>query len=114
PKLQLLHLGTYITSFGSQLTPCSGQTVWGEPPGNNTAGLAWDWIELSQGIIAMADPMAVITNVRFLGPDGGVLTPIEAAPRLNEVVHSLPWQSKVQQVLHSEVQRALQQLEPRH
>ncbi|MDH3461899.1 MAG: hypothetical protein OEM00_13210 [Burkholderiaceae bacterium] len=107
-------MGTYITSLGSAVTPCSGQTVWGESSGDFAAGLAWDWVELAQGIIAMSDPMSVVTNVRLLGPCGGVLTPVEAAPHMNEVVHSLPWQSKVQQMVHSEVQRALQQLEPRH
>lgn len=101
-RLHLLHLGTHVTSRGNPVAPCSGQTVWGEPVGERAAGLAWDWIELAQGIVAMADPMAVITNVRLLGPGGEVLTPTEAAPHLNELVHALPWQT--------EVQRALQRL----
>jgi len=112
PLPQLSHLGTYVTSLGNPMTPCAGQTVWGEPLGDQAAGLAWDWIELAQGVIAMLDPMGVITNVRWLDANGRVLTPSEAAPYLNELVHSLPWQCKVQQVVHSEVQWALQHLAP--
>ena len=96
------HLGTQVTSLGSSDEPCSGQTVWGDPQAGDSdavAGLAWDWVELGRGIVAMADPMAVITNLRLVGPGGSVLTPLEAAPHLNELVHALPWQDEVQRAL---------------
>ena len=96
-RLRFLHLGTRVTYAGDPV--CSGQTLWGDPDGEQAAGLAWDWIELTQGVVAMADPMAVITNVRLLGPGGAVLTAIEAAPHLNELVHALPWQCEVQRAL---------------
>lgn len=92
-----LHLGTRVT-FGSDPLR-SGQTIWGDPDGDCAAGLAWDWIELAQGVVAMADPMALVTNVRLLGPGGAVMSPVEAAPHLNELVHALPWQSEVQRAL---------------
>ena len=96
-RLHFLHLGTRVTYTGDPV--CSGQTLWGDPEGAHAAGLAWDWIELAQGVVAMADPMAVITNVRLLGPGGSVLTSVEAAPHLNELVHALPWQCEVQRAL---------------
>lgn len=91
------HLGTRVTFSGEPLR--SGQTLWGDPDGEQAAALAWDWIELAQGVVAMADPMAVLTNVRLVGPGGGVMTSIEAAPHLNELVHALPWQCEVQRAL---------------
>lgn len=94
PGCRFLHLGTRVTTIGQPVR--SGQTLWGESSAEPAAGLAWDWIELAQGVVAMADPMAVITNVRLLGPGGEVLTAAEAAPHLNELVHALPWQSEVQ------------------
>ncbi len=97
---RFLHLGTRVTTLGQPV--CSGQTLWGDADVEPAAGIAWDWIELTQGVVAMADPMAVITNVRLLGPGGDVLTAAEAAPHLNELVHALPWQR--------EVQRAIQEL----
>ena len=35
--------------------PCSGQTVWGSPSSDQAAGVAWDWIEVREGVVAMAD-----------------------------------------------------------
>ena len=99
PDWHFRHLGTQVTHRGSGESPCSGQTVWGDPQADQVAGLAWDWIELGRGIVAMADPMAVITNLRLVGPGGSVLTPLEAAPHLNELVHALPWQDEVQRAL---------------
>lgn len=92
-----LHLGTRVALDGEPLR--SGQTLWGDPDGEQAAGLAWDWIELARGVVAMADPMAVITNLRLLGPGGAVMCATEAAPHLNELVHALPWQCEVQRAL---------------
>lgn len=94
-----MHLGTRVTMLGEPM--CSGQTLWGDSEDGPCAGIAWDWIELTHGVVAMADPMAVITNVRLLGRGGEVLTAAEAAPHLNELVHALPWQYEVQR----EIQR---------
>lgn len=96
-RVKLLHLGTRV-AFGSEPLR-SGQTIWGDPEGEQAAGLAWDWIEVAQGVVAMADPMAVVTNVRLLAPSGAVMSPVEAAPHLNELVHALPWQSEVRRAL---------------
>lgn len=96
-RTRLLHMSTSVTAGSAPLR--SGQTLWGDPDGAPAAGLAWDWIELAQGVVAMADPMAVITNVRLLRPGGEVMTSFEAAPHLNEMVHALPWQSEVQRAL---------------
>ena len=96
-RARFLHLGTSVTFRGAPLR--AGQTLWGDPDGAPATGLAWDWIELAQGVVAMADPMAVITSVRLIGPGGEVMTSFEAAPHLNELVHALPWQSEVQRAL---------------
>ena len=75
---RFLHLGTRVTNMGQPV--CSGQTLWGDSDAEPAAGLAWDWVELAQGVVAMADPMAVITNVRLLGPGGQHL--IETANKI--------------------------------
>jgi hypothetical protein len=96
-RLRFLHLGTRVNYTGTPVR--SGQTLWGDADGEQAAGLAWDWIELAQGVVAMADPMTVITSVRLLGPAGEVLTAMEAAPHLTGLVHALPWQNEVQRAL---------------
>lgn len=98
-RLQLFHLGTRVVSPGDSSQPSVGQTVWGARSDNCEAGVAWDWIQIVPGVVAMADPMAVVTNLQLLGPEGEVLTAWEAARHLNEIVHALPWQQEVGRAL---------------
>lgn len=95
PCLQLVHLGTEVLNKGDSDQPCSGHTVWGTRAANGPAGVAWDWVQIPQGAVTLADPLALITNVWLLDRTGQVLTPVQAAPRLNRIVHTLPWQDEV-------------------
>lgn len=76
-----------------------GQTLWQGEDGQAIAGVAWDWISMPAGVVAMADPMALVTNLQFLNAEGRVLAPLESVRQLNEIVHALPWQFEVQRVL---------------
>ncbi len=96
-ELQFEHLGTLITSPGDR----TGQTMWGSRGLEGEAGVAWDWVEMPLGAVAMADPMSVVTNIRLLGDEGEVLTAHQAARYLNEIVHALPWQREVQRALRA-------------
>lgn len=97
--LHLKHISTQITDPGSGLVRTYGQTVWACRSDMGEAGLAWDWIELGQGVVAMADPLAVVTNLVLLHEEGGELTRLEAARHINVILHSLPWQDAVNQAL---------------
>ncbi len=77
-----------------------GQTLWAWHGDEGDVGLAWDWIQLTPGVVAMADPMAVVTNLRLLGDEGEVLTASESARHINYIVHGLPWQHEVQLALN--------------
>lgn len=98
-ELQFVHLGTRVLTPNDSDQPSAGQTIWGGAPGNAEAGVAWDWVQVMPGIVAMADPMSVVTNLRLLSAEGQVLTAWEAARHLNEIVHGLPWQEEVQRAL---------------
>ena len=100
PELHLVHLGTSVLTQRDRSTPCSGQTVWGAPSTECSAGVAWDWIELRQGVVALADPFGLITNIRLLDAEGHELSATQAVVRLNELVHTLPWQNEVQRAQH--------------
>jgi hypothetical protein len=63
------------------------------------AGMAWDWVQIARGVVAIADPMSVVTNVRLIGEEGEVLTAVQSARYLNELVRTLPWQQEVQRAL---------------
>ena len=94
-----MHLATRITSVGGRYAPISGHTVWGRFSGDGDAGIAWDWVEIGRGVVAMVDPMRVETNVRLLNPEGNVLPATEAALHFNQFVRRLPWQDEVRRLL---------------
>lgn len=98
-QLRFVHLGTRITTFGDRSHPSTGQTIWGECSGHTDAGLAWDWVQIDQGVLAMADPMCVVTNLRLVSDQGEVLTPRESALHFSRLVRALPWQDAVWQAL---------------
>jgi hypothetical protein len=60
PLFNFGHLGTRVLSVGNAHNPCSGQTVWGRASDEGAAGVAWDWVQLQEGVVAMADPMGLI------------------------------------------------------
>ena len=72
-----------------------GQILFGVESAERLLGLAWDWIALSPGVIALADPMMVLSNVHFRDSDG---EPVQAALRvleLNSIIHRIDWQPTV-------------------
>jgi len=97
--LMLRHLGTRVTNPGDQVSRTSGQTIWAAAAAEGQAGMAWDWIQLPAGVVAMADPLSVVTNLRLVNTEGDTLTALESLRCLNEVVHTLPWQDEVERVL---------------
>jgi hypothetical protein len=97
--LQLRHLGTRVTSPGDPVNRPAGQTLWTVVANDGQGGMAWDWVQLSRGIVTMADPLSVITNINLVDADGDVLPPLESLRHLNEVVHATAWQEEVERVL---------------
>ncbi len=101
-QLRFHHLSTRVTLPGDRISRSAGQTIWGGYSDDGEAGVAWDWVQISSDVVAMADPMSVVTNLRLIGHEGEVLTALESARFLNEIVHALPWQSEVQRALQVE------------
>jgi len=99
-QLRFHHLSTRVTLPGDRMSRSAGQTIWGGHSDDGAAGVAWDWVQISGDVVAMADPMSVVTNLRLVGEEGEVLTALESARFLNEIVHALPWQNKVPRALH--------------
>ncbi len=99
PELHFVHLGTRVLNPGDTDGPTTGQTLWGGPSAKGAAGVAWDWVEIQDGVVAMADPFGLVTNLQLVSAQGEMLTGFEATLRLNELVHALPWQTEVQRAL---------------
>ena len=73
------HLGTQVTSAGDSHCRSVGQTIWAWHGNGGDVGMAWDWVQLTCGVVPMADPMAVVTNLRLVGEEGEVLTAYASA-----------------------------------
>jgi hypothetical protein len=93
------HVGTHVELVGEPPGPPSGQTIWAAAASGGQAGMAWDWVQIARGVVAIADPMSVVTNVRLIGDAGEVLTAHQAAVFFNEMLRSLPWQREVKRAL---------------
>ncbi|MBK7060441.1 MAG: hypothetical protein IPH51_08000 [Rubrivivax sp.] len=93
------HLSTRVMASAGNHQRVAGQTIWAGQVAGGEAGMAWDWVEISSGIVAMADPMSVLTNLRIIGDEGEVLTAQAAARFLTGIVHALPWQDEVGRAL---------------
>lgn len=110
--LRLQHLGTQITNPGDGMFRTVGQTLWAWHGDDGDVGMAWDWIQLTRGVVAMADPMAVVTNLRLVGDEGEVLSAFESARHFNWIVHGLPWQFEVERALGAPGAASLTALAP--
>jgi hypothetical protein len=99
PCLHFAHLSTQVLVEGDAARPSTGQTLWFGESAQGAAGVAWDWVRLPYGVVAMADPLALITNLQLVNTAGEVLAPMESVRQLNEIVHALPWQNEVQRAL---------------
>lgn len=100
-QLRFVHLSTRIVCSGDQAVPITGQTLWAQHLDEGDAGLAWDWVEIGHGVVAMADPMGVATNLRLVGRSGEVLAAHEAAITICRWVRQIPWQDEVWRALRA-------------
>ncbi|WP_162910256.1 hypothetical protein [Azohydromonas sediminis] len=100
------HHGTHVFSTDAHARTPAGQTMWVWPCDDGHVGVAWDWVQVSRGVVAMLDPMAVLTNLKLLGDAGEVLTAWQAARHLNAIVVALPWQREVHRALEGGGDRA--------
>ncbi len=101
PRVRFHHIDTCIVLPCDNSGPPTGQTVWATHVADCQAGMAWDWVQVTQGVVAIADPMSLVTNVRLIGEEGEVLTAQQSARFLNELVRSLPWQQEVHRALNA-------------
>lgn len=76
----------------------SGQTVWSTP--TKSAVLCWKWGLTTDGIVVLADPREIRSNVHFV-EDSRALPFERQLVAINELVNGLPWQQSVNAHLES-------------
>lgn len=96
-----LHMSTQVRQERRGSEPCVGSTVWVGAINGVYAGLAWEWVELRAGVLLLADPNSIITNIQVVGADRRGVDPLLVTVSLNLLLHRLPWQDIVGEVLAS-------------
>lgn len=79
----------------SQPASARGQVLWATDTEGDPVGLAWDWAEVRDRLLVLADPMAVVSNVALVDEDGEAIDPREQIVHLNDMIHALPWQERL-------------------
>lgn len=58
-------------------------------------GIAWDWREVLRDVVVMADPMSILSNVKFVDEEGEEFDDADRLLQLNTAVYNIPWQNAV-------------------
>lgn len=75
-----------------------GATVWVSTIPQLRVAVAWEWVEVAAGVLVVADPNNVISNLRLVRPMMGMERMSPSTQRvvlLNAIVRALPWQSEI-------------------
>ncbi|HEX5685608.1 MAG TPA: hypothetical protein VFY73_16425 [Ideonella sp.] len=78
-----------------------GETTWTMNSTLGTMTILFEWAEVTRGVLALANPMGIVSNVRLLTDEGDLLTPAQTLLELNFTVHELDWQTVVASKLES-------------
>lgn len=89
---KLRHLATSVHGDDADSGLKHGQVLWGAEADGKMIGLAWDWAEVREDVIAMTDPMRVLSNLQLVAGDGSRLRESERLLHLNCAIHELRWQ----------------------
>lgn len=78
-----------------------GSTLWCGLVSSGLVGVSWSWQQIAPGVLAIADPLAICSNLRWLGDDGHVLGAIAGAALHNRLVGGLYWQDAVRDAVQA-------------
>lgn len=69
-----------------------GQEVWSTID-ERPIQIAWEWTEIQPDVVALFDPMNILSNVALIDGDGHALARSRRMLHLNQVVHQLDWRT---------------------
>jgi hypothetical protein len=88
-------LGASFTSGAGPADRAQGQVLWGTESEGQPIGIAWDWAEVRQDVVALCDPMNVLSNVLLVDDRGACLDDDQRIVHLNSAIHEFGWQSEI-------------------
>lgn len=72
-----------------------GQVTWGCDTPQGPVGLTWEWFAIRPRILALADPMSIVSNLDFVDGDGRPFGEGRRVVELNNVISRLAWQAPI-------------------
>jgi hypothetical protein len=92
---KLRHLGTSVHTEELENGLRQGQVLWGVDEPSYAIGIAWDWAEVREDVVAVVDPMKVLSNVTLVDENGVCLNESSRIVYLNSAIHELRWQEGI-------------------
>jgi hypothetical protein len=92
---RLRHLGMSVHVDDSKKSLRYGQLLWGFETRDSMLGIAWDWREVMPDVVAIADPLSIVSNACFVDEEGVAVDDAVRMLCLNTAVYQLPWQTTV-------------------
>jgi hypothetical protein len=89
------HGNTTVRDSGDEPCGLRGETIWVAALGKRTVAVAFEWAQLRAGVVMLADPNSIITNIRFLDDEQHYRESLAAIICLNRLAYELPWQHTV-------------------
>ncbi len=93
-RLRYLGMSVHVDDDGEKPLRY-GQLLWGCEARDSMLGIAWDWREVMPDVVAIADPMSIVSNACFVDEEGIEVDEAVRMLCLNEAVYQLPWQTAV-------------------
>ena len=70
---RLRHLGMSVHVDDGDRSLRYGQLLWGFETEDSMLGIAWDWREVMPDVVAIADPMSIVSNACFVDEEGSLM-----------------------------------------
>lgn len=99
--LDVVHARTQIRAPRVGARGLGGTTRWERPYADASAWVEWDWVEISAGTVAQADPLNVRSNVLLIDERGRPVLSSRRRAALATLVYLLPWQGPVLDTLRN-------------
>jgi Domain of unknown function (DUF4902) len=98
PPTRFRHLHTTVDEPELPRAREVGYTTWQSIEAGPMVRLGWDWALIDDGIVVLADPLGINSNLCFL-QEQEPLHASRVAAHLNAIVHALPWQATILKAL---------------
>ncbi len=77
----------------------NGFSTWEISTRESCIWLAWDWVILTGGVIALTNPLEIRSNAMLLGEGYRHLPRQDSSAILVSLIHDLPWRDEVESLL---------------